>query len=153
MDNPRERLLALVAEAREARGLGRQADLVKATGLSRSTVHRFEQGEPVSETALRRISEAVGWKPDSAQDVLAGGEPIAGTGLEDRYRRQEAMTPGLSVGVVEDMLYEAFIAGAPGAPLEDYDKAKRAAFEFLRRNGIEVKLKHPETSTGTHADS
>lgn len=56
------------------------------------------------------------------------------------------------MGLVEDMIYQAFIAAAPDTPLRDIDKAKNAAFEVLRRNGITVALKHPEESQGTETN-
>lgn len=153
MDSRRERLVRLVAEAREARGLRQQEDLIKAAGISRSTAHRFEQGESVGESTLRKISQAVGWTPDSAQDVLAGGEPAYASeaDLKARYRRQP-IEPGELSQLVEDMVYEAFIAAAPDTPLSKIDEARRAAFDVLRRNGIEVKLKHPRASSGTDVD-
>jgi len=154
MDSARERLVQLVAEAREERGLGTQDDLVKATGLSRSTVHRFEHAEPVGETSVRKISVAVGWTPESGQAVLAGGMPTYAdeSTLTARYRRQP-VEPGLSTQIVEDMVYKALIAAAPDTPLIKIDEARRAAFEVLRSNGIEVARRHPEASQGTETDS
>lgn len=152
MDSRRERLVRLVTEAREVRGLNEQQDLVRAARISRSTAHRFEQGEAVGEATLRKISQAVGWTPDSAQSVLAGGEPTYASEaeLKARYRRQP-IEPGELSQLVEDMVYEAFIAAAPDTPLNKIDEARRAAFEVLRRNGIEVKLKHQPPSSGTDA--
>jgi transcriptional regulator with XRE-family HTH domain len=154
MDSARERLVRLVAEARDECGLRQQEDLVRATGLSRSTVHRFEQGEPVSETTVRKISVAVNWTPESGQAVLAGGNPTLAdeSALASRYRRQP-VEPGLSTQIVEDMVYKALIAAAPDTPLSKIDKARRAAFEVLQSNGIRVARRHPEASQGTETDS
>lgn len=159
MDTHRERLLRLATEAREELGLERQADLIKATGLSRSTVHRFEQGEVVSETALRKISQAIRWTSSSAQDVLAGGEPTPipeasetdqAARLEHRYRRGEPVIDGGQlVGVVDDMIYKVFMFGAPDAPFEQYDRARRRVFEVFREAGIEIAERHDGKSSGT----
>lgn len=159
MEPAYERLMRLITEARKRQRLERQVDLMRASGLSKSTVHRLDTGQELGESALRAVSRAVGWTADSAATVLAGGEPVEAdpaevseSDLATRYRR-ESVSEGKLVGLVEDMIYEAFIAAAPDTPLREIDKAKRAAFEVLRRNGIEVAKKHPEASTGTEADS
>lgn len=75
MDPHHERLVRLVTEAREARGLTKQADFIRATGLGKTTVYRFERGERLSDTAYRSIDWAIGWKAGSCVAVLDGGEP------------------------------------------------------------------------------
>jgi len=117
-------------------------------------VHRFEHAEPVGETSVRKISVAVGWTPESGQAVLAGGMPTYAdeSTLTARYRRQP-VEPGLSTQIVEDMVYKALIAAAPDTPLSKIDEARRAAFDVLRSNGIEVARRHPEESQGTEARS
>jgi transcriptional regulator with XRE-family HTH domain len=163
MDTHRERLLRLATEAREERGLEKQSDLIRAAKLSRSTVHRFEQGESVSETALRKISQAIGWTPSSAQDVLAGGDPTPApeaadaerkAQLEGRYRRGAAVNDsGHLVGVVDDMVYKVFMFGAPDAPFEEYDRARRRVFEIFREAGIDIAERRDGTSPGTEPDA
>lgn len=152
MDTHRERLLRLATEAREAHGLDRQDDFVEATGLSRSTVHRFEQGEVVSETTLRKVSQAIGWTPTSAQDVLAGGEPTlaeASEGdLRDRYKRVTLSQEGLSQAF-DHALYEAFIVAAPNASFIQIDKAVARAFEVLRADGVQVARRHRGSKSGS----
>jgi len=159
METPYERLLRLIAEARKRQRLERQIDLARVSGLSKSTIYRLEKDQELSDSALRAISKAIGWTADSAERILAGGEPVdadpaeASEGdLATRYHR-EPVPEGKLVGLVEDMIYEAFIAAAPDTPLREIDKAKRAAFEVLQRNGIEVAKKHPEASQGIEADS
>lgn len=147
--------MRLISEARKRQRLERPVDLMRVSGLSKSTVHRLDAGQPLGESALRRVSRAVGWTADSAANILAGGEPteadppeVPESDLEARYRRQP-VPEGKLVGLVEDMIYEAFIAAAPDTPLREIDKAKKAAFEVLRRNGVTVARRHPEESQGT----
>lgn len=75
MEPNRQRLVDLVAEARKAVGLTKQADFVKATGLSKSTVHRFETEGKAGKGSMRTIAWTIRWTPDSPFEVLAGGEP------------------------------------------------------------------------------
>ena len=158
MDAHHERLLKLVSETRKHLGLDKQADLIKASGLSRSTVRRFEQGESIDESSLRKISRALGWAPDSAQDVLNGGEPTLAEpsqdGLEARYQNRESVTDaGRSVSTVEDALYNFFMAGAPDTTLADFDRVRRRVFEVLQEEGITIAKRHDETSSGTDVEA
>lgn len=155
MEPAYERLMQLVTEARKRRQLERPVDLIKASGMSKTTVHRLETGQPLGESSLRKLSRALGWTPDSASDVLAGGEPTEAevtekpeSDLEVRYRRQP-VEPGLSTQVVEDMVYKVLVVAAPDTPLSKIDEARRAAFDVLRSNNIEVARRHPEESQGT----
>lgn len=75
MDPGHERLLQLVREARREHGLTKQRDFVQATGLGRTTIHRFESGERLSDTAYRSIDWALHWNAGSSVAVLDGGEP------------------------------------------------------------------------------
>lgn len=75
MDPGHERLLKLVREARRQQGLEKQKDFVDATGLGRTTIHRFESGERLSDTAYRSIDLALHWSIGSSVAVLGGGEP------------------------------------------------------------------------------
>jgi transcriptional regulator with XRE-family HTH domain len=135
---------------RDEMGLNQQefADLAE---VGVNTVIRMERGE----FALKRgrtwpkVETALGWPGGYFDDYLAGD---ADDDLEARYRR-ETVAPGKLVAIVEDMIYEAFIAAAPDTPLREIDKAKRAAFEVLHRHGIEVAKRHPEASQGTETDS
>lgn len=151
MEQPYERLMRLIAEARKRQRLDRQIDLARVSGLSKSTIYRLERGQELGDSALRDISKAIGWTADSAERVLAGGDPAnAGpveADLEARYRR-EPITDGQLTQAFEDALYEALIVAAPDTPLSQIDKARRAAFEVLRRNGIEVARRHRDDQSG-----
>jgi hypothetical protein len=155
MEPSYERLMRLIAEARKRQGLERPIDLIRASGLSKSTVHRLDTGQVLGESALRAVSKAVGWTPDSAATVLAGGEPTEADpadasveNLENRYRR-EPLPEGEMVAIYKDMVYEALIAADPNASLKQLDAARKAAFKVLHRNGIAVALRHTEESQGT----
>lgn len=76
MDPQHERLLVLVQQARRERGLAKQKDFIKATGLGRTTIQRFERGEHLSDTAYRSIDWALGWMAGSCLLILEGGEAI-----------------------------------------------------------------------------
>lgn len=146
----RERLGNRIRARRDEMGLSQQEFADLAT-VGVNTIIRMESGE----FALKRgrtwpkVEAALGWPGGYFDDYLAGR---VDDDLEARYRR-ETIAPGKLAAVVEDALYAAFIAGAPGAPLEQYDKARRAAFEVLQRNGIEVALRHDDASQGTEARS
>lgn len=135
---------------RDEMGLSQQEFADLAT-VGVNTIIRMEAGEFAQKRGRTwsKVETALGWRGGYFDDYLAGN---VDDDLEARYRR-ETVTPGKLVAVVEDMIYEAFIAAAPDTPLREIDKAKRAAFEVLRRNGIEVAKKHPKASQGTETDS
>lgn len=148
MEPHHERLLRLATQAREARGLERQTDLIKSTGLSRSTVHRFESGEAVSETALRKISQAVGWTPGSAQEVLAGGEPTpaslaAPQSLEGDYEIEVDPEVGT---IVHNTVYEVLGVLEPNMPLSRVREIEALALEAVRRRGGIPRRRHNQAS-------
>jgi transcriptional regulator with XRE-family HTH domain len=161
MDATWRRLIDLVADAREAQGLDRPIDLAKATGLSKSTIHRFEKEGKAGAGALRAISWAVRWTPDSAANVLAGGDPTPATDateppeetaaeLERRYEGREVVNDaGRHIGVVEDAIYELFVTVRPDAPFGEYDKTRRRVLEALSDAGIDVAERHEEASSRT----
>lgn len=155
MENPHERLLRLIAEARKRQRLERQIDLARVSGLSKSTIYRLEKERELSDSALRAISKALGWTPDSAERILAGGDPVdaeaAEGDLEARYRRGP-VTDGQLTQIFEDALYEALVVAAPDTPLSQIDKARKAAFEVLHRNGIEVARRHRDDQSGNSAE-
>lgn len=146
MDTHRERLLKLAATAREERGLERQSELIKATRLSRSTVHRFESGETVSETALRRISQALGWTPTSAQDVLAGGEPTHDPDAVDSTRLRyeiEEKPDAEDIGmIVRNTVIEVVGVLAPDTPLSEVKDLEALALEAVLRRGVRPQQRH-----------
>lgn len=108
MDPNYERLLRLVAEAREPLGLTKQAKFIDATGLGKTTIHRFERGEPLSDATLRTISLTVGWTRDSAKAVLNGGEPTIAMGAPtgDEAERPPAPLASLADRLPQSMVHE-----------------------------------------------
>lgn len=157
MDTHNERLLKLVAEAREQRGLERQSALVKATRLSRSTVHRFESGETVSEAALRRISQAVGWTPGSAQDVLDGGEPTldpdAGRDADFRYEVEEEPDAKDIGMIVRNTVIEVVGVLAPDTPLSEVQNLEALALDAVRRRGVRPRQRHHQAYQRSGSDT
>lgn len=78
MNRPREdwpRLASYVVSARIAAGYKDRRALSAATGVTDRTLGKLENGQRVSPDTLAAIELAVGWKPDSARTILAGGEP------------------------------------------------------------------------------
>lgn len=159
MELPYERLTRLISEARKRQRLERPVDLMRVSGVSKSTIHRLDTGQELGETALRRISRAIGWTADSAANILAGGDPeeadpseVPESDLEARYRRQP-VTDGQLAQAFDDALYQALIIAAPDTPLSQIDRARKVAFKVLRENGIEVARRHREDESGTDEGS
>jgi hypothetical protein len=78
MNRPLEdwpRLASYVVSARLAAGFRDRRTLSVATGVTDRTLGKLENGKRVSPDTLAAIELAVGWKPDSARQILAGGEP------------------------------------------------------------------------------
>lgn len=152
-----ERLMRLIAEARKQQGLERQVDLIRASGLSKSTIRRLDRGEELGENALRAITKALGWTGDSAEAVLNGGEPTpAGdpesstAQLERRYRHTGTVTEGgRVVKIVDDMLFRVYMAGGVEATFEDFDRTRRRVFKVLEEEGIRIADRHTEAPSGT----
>lgn len=122
--------------------------LATEAGSSLGTIKNLEGDRDykrIPVEALRGVDQAFGWAPGTLESKLRS--EAEGSELENRYRRQP-VEPGLSVQIVEDMMYEAFIAAAPDTPLSQIDKARRAAFEVLKRHGVEIKPKNSATSSG-----
>lgn len=155
MDADWERLANAVRQRREALGFT-QAQLAEAAGVTDTTIGNLEGGRKFKRppASLPGVEQALGWTPGSARVVLAGGEPALisqvadDMPLEERYRRVESLSPELLSEAVEDMVYEVFMAGPPGMSFEDYDKARRRAFEVLRSKGIEVAMRNRGASEG-----
>jgi len=155
MDAHHERLLKLVTEARKGLGLDKQADLIKASGLSRSTVRRFERGESIDETSLRKISRAIGWTPDSALDVLAGGEPTPAANAADaeadaeteRAWQREPTAPGDLSQLIRNVVFEAAIGLAPGASAAQIRAVEERARKLAREAGYTVARERQDAHT------
>lgn len=137
MTSHRDRLVRLVAEAREPLGLRRQVDFVKASGLSKSTVGRFEQGQPVDAETLRTISRTVKWTAESAQEVLAGGDPVPVSTLEGEAQqwRREPVAPDALSQLIRNIVFEAIIGTAPDTPASKIREIEERAHELAREAG------------------
>lgn len=78
MNRPLEdwpRLASYVVSARIAAGYRDRIEFAAATGITHRTLGKLENGQRVSPDTLAVVEQKVGWKPDSARMVLAGGEP------------------------------------------------------------------------------
>lgn len=145
----RKRLARRIRTRRAELGLSQDA-LAERAGIGVNTIIRMEQADFAKNRTKTwtSVEEALGWTTGFFDDYLAGE---VDEDLEGRYQRGES-TDLVPVHIVTDMLYAAFMAGAPDAPLENYDKARRAAFDFLRRNGINVAARHDGTSSEADED-
>lgn len=56
----------------------RQSDLIRESGLSDPTVRRLEKGVPIDyqQVTIYQLCDALGWRRDSVDLILAGGEPV-----------------------------------------------------------------------------
>lgn len=146
----KKRLARRIRARRDELGLSQDA-LAEQAGIGVNTVIRMEQADFAKKRSKTwaPIEEALGWTVGFFDDYLAGE---VDEDLEGRYQRS-ASADLVPVHIVKDMLYAAFMAGAPDAPLENYDKALRGAFDFLRRNGINVAVRNEETSSGIDEES
>lgn len=73
-----KRLGRLMRDAREQAGLNRK-DFADLAGVSEKAVYNAEKGDPPSRQqppTLVKIAAGHGWKPESIQRILDGGEPI-----------------------------------------------------------------------------
>lgn len=93
MNRPREdwpRLASYVVSARLAAGMRDRKALEAASGVTHRTLGKLENGQRVSPDTLAAVERVVGWKPDSARKILAGGEPVlAEPGGEQRRRHYD----------------------------------------------------------------
>jgi len=94
-------LAGAVKAARKSMGLT-QIELGERAGVQRSIVQRIERGAGFTRvtSTLRLIEIAVGWKPGSVEEVLAGGDPT-GFGVADKASQPEttASLPAASDGL------------------------------------------------------
>src|SRR5262245_46217733 len=65
-----ERLASYVVSARLAAGYRDRRQLAAATGITDRTIGTLENGRPVSPETLAAIESVVGWKPNSARQIL-----------------------------------------------------------------------------------
>lgn len=64
------------------------ADLYRETALSETTYRKMAKGTPVSRPSNRRkIEAALGWTPNSIDDILEGGEPeLVGPTFDESWK-------------------------------------------------------------------
>lgn len=70
-----ERLASYVISARIDAGYKDRRSFAAATGITERTLGTLETGHRVSPDTLAVVERYVGWRPDSARQVLRGGEP------------------------------------------------------------------------------
>lgn len=147
MDSHHERLLKLVAERRKDLGLDRQADLIEASGLSRSTIARFLRGESIDETSLRKLSRAIKWTPDSAQDVLEGREPTLATAapVPAAVYYRDPVSEEDRVAVFRSAVFDAFVTSAPDTPISAISEIADRLLEAARAAGFGAPRRRQDT--------
>lgn len=117
-----KRLASYVVSGRLAAGYKDRRALAAATGVTDRTLGTLENGRRVSAETLAVVEKAVGWKPDSARHVLAGGEPQPAEGLS---RRDSDGYPLLRYA--DPRVQKIADAAADASPL-----VRRAVAEFAR---------------------
>jgi transcriptional regulator with XRE-family HTH domain len=104
------RLADYVVARRVALGLRDRRALATATGVTERTLGKLENGHRVSASTLGAIENRLGWPPGSCRRILAGEEPVPGTGplgdeeAADPTLRHLASTPGLPPEVVRGLI-------------------------------------------------
>lgn len=93
------RLADYVVSARKAAGYHDLGAFEVATGVTRRTLSKLQNGHEVSPDTLAAVEVAVRWKPGSCQAILAGGEAELMPPLDDEtaelLRLIDALPPHL----------------------------------------------------------
>ena len=81
------RLASYVISARIRAGYKDRRAFAAATGITERTLGKLEKGQHVSPETLAAIEPVLGWKPDSARQVLRGTAPVLAddAGEQRRY--------------------------------------------------------------------
>lgn len=138
-----ERLAAAIVEARKAKGWG-QDDLIRESGLGRSTVQRLERGRQQAvptKATIRSLERALGWLSGSIEAVLAGGVPAAGS-YDGRFLRVDVGDAG---AFVHDLVRKITIEIDPDTPQSRVIAAEAIADAALREAGFLPPLDAHET--------
>ena len=69
------RLAAYVVKAMDDAGFGSTKALAAACNVTGRTLDKLRAGQQVGTRTLARVEPHLGWRPDSARKILAGGEP------------------------------------------------------------------------------
>ena len=70
------RLASFVIARRVKLGYRDRKALAAVSGVTARTLGKLETGERVGAVTLADVELALGWEPDSARRILAGGEPV-----------------------------------------------------------------------------
>lgn len=128
-----ERLAAAIVEARKAKGWG-QDDLIRESGLGRSTIQRLEAGRqktvPNKATA-QSLERALGWLPGSVEAVLSGGMPAEGS-YDGEFLRVRIDN---DTEFVRDLVRKITFEVDADAPLSRIVAAEAVAEAVLRERG------------------
>ena len=85
------RLASYVVARRVQLGYRDRKALAATSGVTARTLGKLETGRSVGQVTLADVEIALGWEPDSARRVLAGGEPALREAAEP-----EAQLPEMS---------------------------------------------------------
>lgn len=129
-----ERLARAIVAAREAKGMS-QDDLIRESGLGRSTIQRLERGEGRAKPGrqTRQVLERVlSWGEGSVLLILAGGDPTPGPDVE-RYTRE----PMSDVNeLIRDIVWDAAAVFAPDTPMSEVQKVIDRARKIAHSRGF-----------------
>lgn len=139
------RLGRLFRNARELEGLTRKDFGLKA-GVSEKAVYNAEKGEVPSRhqpPTLVKIAVAHGWKPESIQRILEGGDPVPAKGGIGAGQERPA-AGGVSVQVLELMprVYEfgrlCSALGASPKARDEFDAAVQHLIDSVPHRAVQA---------------
>jgi transcriptional regulator with XRE-family HTH domain len=129
-----ERLAAAIVEARKAKGWG-QDDLIRESGLGRSTIQRLEaarQKTVPNKATVQSLERALGWLPGSVEVVLGGGMPAEGS-YDGKFLRVRIDNES---EFVRDLVRKITFEVDADAPLSRIVAAEAVAEAALREHGL-----------------
>ena len=129
-----ERLAAAIVDARKAKGWG-QDDLIRESGLGRSTIQRLEgarQKTPPNKATVQSLERALTWLPGSVEAVLNGGMPAEGN-YDGKFLR---VLIDNETEFVRDLVRKITIEIDPDTPHSRVIAAEAIAEAALREAGI-----------------
>lgn len=138
-----ERLAAAIVEARKAKGWS-QDDLIRESGLGRSTIQRLERGRqqvPPNKATIQSLERALGWLPGSVEAVLRGGMPAEGS-YDGKFLRVRIDN---ETEFVRDLVRKITFEVDPDTPLSRIVAAEAVAEAALRKAGLLPPLDDRET--------
>lgn len=145
MGNDFKRLATAIVEARKVKGWG-QDDLIRESGLGRSTIQRLEserqQAQPTKATA-KSLERALGWLPGSVDAILDGG--VAAEGSYDGHFLRIPLDS--DTDFVKDLVRKISSEIDPDTPLSRVIAAEAIAEAALREAGFLPALDDQETDS------